>query len=97
MERQPAIYILTNRPRGVLYIGVTSNLPARIWQHRNLFVDGFASQYRLHKVVYFEVHSTMHAAISREKQLKEWKRLWKVELIETANPEWRDLWDQICR
>jgi putative endonuclease len=97
MERRAAIYILTSRRDGPLYIGVTSNLPARVWHHRNDLVDGFCRRYRLHRLVYFEMLESMYAAIAREKQIKEWRRAWKVELIEKANPEWRELWDEICR
>ena len=97
MDRQPAVYILANRRNGTLYVGVTSNLPARVWQHRNDLIDGFSSEYGTHLLVYFEMHSTMLAAITREKQIKEWKRLWKLRLIESINPDWRDLFDEICR
>ena len=97
MERHPAVYILTNRFEGTLYVGVTSNLPARVWQHRQRLADGFANRYGLHRLVWFEMHDSMYAAITREKQIKEWRRAWKLELINTANPEWRDLWGQICR
>jgi putative endonuclease len=96
-ERQPAVYILTNRPRGTLYIGVTSHLCGRIWQHRHDVVEGFTKRYELHRLVWFEVHEDMYAAISREKQLKKWARAWKIELIERSNIEWRDLWEVICR
>jgi putative endonuclease len=97
MDRQPAVYMLTNRRDGTLYIGVTANLLARIWQHRNDLIEGFSRRYRLHRLVYFELHQSMYNAITREKQLKEWRRSWKVELIECTNPEWCDLWDEICR
>jgi len=97
MERQPAVYILTNRRDGTLYIGVTSNLLARVWQHRNRLVEGFCRRYALHQLVYFEIHDSMYNAISREKQLKAWRRAWKVELIEKNNSEWRDLWDEVGR
>jgi putative endonuclease len=97
MERHAAVYILTSRRDGPLYIGVTSNLLARVWQHRNDLIEGFTRRYRLHRLIYFEVHDSMYAAISREKQLKEWRRGWKLELIEKSNPEWRDLWDEISR
>ena len=95
MDRHPAVYILTNRRNGTLYIGVTSNLPARVWQHREDLVPGFSARYGTHMLVYFEMHSTMHAAITREKQLKKWRRAWKLRLIETMNPDWRDLWFDI--
>ena len=78
-----------------LYIGVTSNLPARIWQHRNDVVDGFTHRYGVHGLVWFELHETMESAIGREKTLKEWKRAWEVDLIATRNPYWRDLYQEI--
>ncbi len=95
MERHPAVYIVTNRPFGTLYIGVSSNLPARIWHHKHDVVEGFSRAHRLHRLVWYEMHATMHAAISREKQLKHWKRSWKVRLIVERNPTWRDLWREI--
>ena len=95
MERHPAVYILANKRNGTLYVGVTSNLASRIWQHRCDVVPGFTREYGIHLLVYFEMHNTMHAAITREKQLKNWKRAWKLRLIEASNPHWRDLWDDI--
>ncbi|MBB6096181.1 putative endonuclease [Povalibacter uvarum] len=92
MDRQPAVYILASRPRGTLYIGVTSNLIARAWMHRKDVVRGFTQQYSVHLLVYYEAHSTMYEAIAREKQLKKWRRAWKIQLIESMNPEWRDLY-----
>ena len=97
MERHPAIYIVTNQRNGTLYIGVTSNLPARIWAHRHDVVPGFTRRHGTHRLVYFEMHESMLAAITREKQLKEWRREWKLQLIESVNPEWEDLWEVICR
>jgi len=97
MDRQPAVYILASQRIGTLYVGVTSNLPARVWQHRNDLVDGFSREHGTHLLVYFEMHGTIIAAITREKQIKEWKRLWKLRLIESLNPEWRDLFGEICR
>ena len=90
-ERIPCVYILCNRPRGTLYIGVTSNLPVRIWQHRDDVMEGFARKYRIHTLAWYEVHESMDSAIRREKALKAWKRMWKIELVETANPQWHDL------
>ena len=90
-ERIPCVYILCNRPRGTLYIGVTSDLPAPIWQHKNDQADGFTRRYGIHTLVWHEVHDAMESAIAREKALKAWKRLWKIELVETSNPQWRDL------
>ncbi|MFD1007253.1 GIY-YIG nuclease family protein [Oceanisphaera ostreae] len=95
MSKSPAVYILTNKPNGTLYVGVTGNLVQRIWQHKNHEVPGFTTRYRLNKLVYFEMLDDMYAAISREKQLKNWKREWKVELVEQKNEQWRDLWDEI--
>ncbi len=94
-ERLPCVYILATQRNGTLYIGVTSNLPQRVWQHREGLVDGFTKRYGVHSLVWYEVHSTMEVAIQREKQLKVWKRAWKVRLIEEFNPEWRDLYDEI--
>src|SRR5699024_9100879 len=93
--KQPCVYILCNRPNGTLYIGVTSNLPQRVWQHKNDLVEGFTRRYRVHRLVYFEMLDEMYTAITREKQLKNWKRQWKVSLIERRNPDWRDLYQDI--
>ena len=97
MAKVPAVYILASRRNGTLYIGVTSDLVRRIWQHRTGVFDGFTKRYRLHRLVYFETHDTMYDAIRREKQLKAWNRAWKIELIERDNPMWSDLWDVIVR
>ncbi|WHZ18372.1 MAG: Excinuclease ABC, C subunit-like [Rhodanobacteraceae bacterium] len=91
-DKQPVVYILANARNGVLYIGVASNLIQRIWQHRNDLVAGFSKRYRAHLLVYFEQHSTMDAAITREKRIKKWNRAWKLELIEKHNPYWHDLY-----
>lgn len=91
MDRQPAVYILTNQRNGTLYVGVTSNLPARIRQHQNDVIVGFTQRYGMHRLVYYEIHESMLAAITREKQIKEWKRAWKLRLIESVNPDWADL------
>ena len=93
---QPCVYLLASRRNGVLYVGVTSNLPQRIWQHRNNVVAGFTSRYRVHRLVWFEQHETMESAIFREKAIKKWQRHWKRELIEASNPYWRDLYPEIC-
>lgn len=94
-ERVPCVYILASAPRGTLYIGVTSNLQQRIWQHKNDLVEGFTRQYRVHTLVWYEVHETMESAIGREKAIKAWQRLWKLRLIETTNPDWRDLYPDV--
>ena len=91
----PCVYILASKRNGTLYLGVTSNLVQRIWQHKNDFVEGFTKRYGVHTLVWFEGHESMESAIAREKAIKEWKRVWKVELIENGNPTWRDLNDEI--
>ena len=95
MDWQPALYILASGRNGTLYIGVTSNLASRVWQHRNNLVPGFTHEHGVHLLVYYELHETMYTAISREKQLKKWKRKWKLRLIEETNLFWKDLWDQL--
>ena len=91
----PSIYILANKPNGTLYVGSTSNLPQRIWQHKNNLVDGFSKKYRVHLLVYYEQYEDMYTAICRERQLKRWNRAWKIELIEAKNPDWDDLYLRI--
>ena len=95
MKKQPAVYILASAKNGTLYTGVTSELVKRIWEHRNNLVDGFTKRYGVHDLVWFELHASMHSAITREKNIKEWKREWKLKLIEKDNPEWRDLYIDI--
>lgn len=90
-ERVPCVYILASGRNGTLYIGITSDLPARIQQHRAELVPGFTRKYRAHTLVWYESHPDMASAIVRENALKEWKRAWKLELIEKGNPYWRDL------
>ena len=94
--RTPCVYILASKPKGTLYIGVTSDLVQRVWQHKNDFVEGFTKRYRVHTLVWYEVHGSMESAITREKALKKWRRAWKIELIEEVNPVWLDLYDEIC-
>ena len=89
------VYIVTNHKHGTLYIGVTSNLVQRVYQHRESLADGFSKQYGVKMLVWFEQHDTMESAIAREKAMKKWHRQWKINLIEAQNPEWRDLWDDI--
>ena len=95
MVRQPAVYILANKRNGTLYIGVTRNLQQRVWEHKNDLVEGFTKKYGVHRLVYYELHEDMMAVIRREKQMKKWNRTWKLELVETQNPEWEDLWEGI--
>jgi len=89
--RVPSVYIITNKPLGTLYIGVTSNLSQRIEQHKNGLVAGFSHKYNLKDLVYYELLDTMYSAIEREKQLKNWRREWKINLINKFNPQWLDL------
>jgi putative endonuclease len=96
MNKQPAVYILSSKRNGTLYVGVTSDLVKRVWEHKDDVVEGFTKKYGVHDLVYFELHGDMKSAITREKQLKKWYRRWKIELIEKNNPTWRDLWSEIA-
>jgi putative endonuclease len=96
MDKSSYVYILASEPYGILYIGVTSNLVQRVWQHRESVVEGFTKQYGVKRLVWFEVHSEIVQAITREKQIKKWNRNWKVNLIQESNPDWRDLYDEIA-
>ena len=91
----PCVYILTNRRNGALYLGVTSDLARRVWQHKNGFVPGFTKKYGVHRLVWYESHPTMESAMTREKQMKEWQRDWKVRRIEEMNYDWVDLYPRI--
>ena len=94
-DKTAYIYILTNKNNNVFYIGVTSNLKKRIWEHKNKVVEGFSKKYNLNKLVYYEVGEDILSAIEREKQLKNWHRKWKINLIKTKNPNFKDLYDDI--
>ncbi|API87749.1 GIY-YIG nuclease family protein [Francisella uliginis] len=89
------VYILTNKNNGVLYIGVTSDIIKRVYEHKNKFVDSFSKKYSLNKLVYFEVYENIEEAIIREKQLKKWNRAWKDRIINTMNSDWVDLYDKL--
>ncbi len=89
------VYIMASRRNGTLYIGVTSGLKKRVWEHKNDLVPGFTSKYQVHTLVYFEVYDNIRSAIIREKQMKKWRREWKIGLIEEANLSWRDLYDEL--
>ncbi|MBC9248781.1 hypothetical protein A9179_00685 [Pseudomonas alcaligenes] len=97
MLKGPAVYILASQRNGTLSVGVTSDLIKRIWEHRDGCIEGFTQRYDVHQLVYYEMHESMPGAIEREKQLKKWRREWKLRLIEASNPEWRDLWEEIVR
>ncbi len=93
MKENFYIYILASQIRGTLYVGVTSSLPKRVYEHKNGFVEGFTKKYRVHRLVYYEVAKDAETALAREKQIKKWNRTWKLRLIEEHNPEWTDLYD----
>jgi putative endonuclease len=95
MEKIPCVYLLASQRNGTLYVGVTSNLPKRLWEHQHDVVAGFSQRYGVHTLVWYEVHPDMSSAIAREKELKKWRRAWKLALIETSNPQWRDLGGEI--
>ncbi|MCH9852157.1 MAG: GIY-YIG nuclease family protein [Alphaproteobacteria bacterium] len=93
--KYPCVYILANKKNGTLYIGVTSNIVQRIYQHKHKMVEGFTEKYGVNLLVYYEQHATMETAILKEKQMKEWQRQWKINLIERENPQWLDLYDSL--
>jgi putative endonuclease len=95
MLKQPAVYILTSKRNGTLYVGVTGDLKKRVWEHKSDLAEGFTKRYAVHQLVYYELHGDMVTAISREKHIKKWNRTWKLELIEKYNSDWNDLWDQL--
>jgi len=95
MPKRGFVYILASRRNGTLYTGVTSDLVRRVWAHKNDEVDGFTKRYGVYRLVYVEMHDDIRDAIRREKRIKKWNRRWKLELIETANPTWRDLYDEL--
>jgi putative endonuclease len=91
------IYILTNRPNGILYVGVTNDLVRRVFEHRSGFVDGFTKRYGLKRLVYFEQFDDICQAIQREHNIKHWSRAWKIRMIVAANPDWNDLFEAIAK
>ena len=93
--KSPCVYILASRRNGTLYIGVTSDLEKRVWQHKNNLVEGFTKRYGVHLLVWYEPHETMESAIQREKCIKKWNRSWKLALVEKSNPSWKDLFDDL--
>ena len=93
--KQSYVYILASQRKGTLYIGVTSELVKRVYEHKQDVIDGFTKKYSVHNLVYYEAHDNIEEAITREKQLKKWNRAWKIRLIEEMNPEWDDLYNQI--
>ncbi|HEY8014868.1 MAG TPA: GIY-YIG nuclease family protein [Dongiaceae bacterium] len=95
MTKQPCVYILATKRNGTLYVGVTSQILRRGWEHKSDAVSGFTKTYGIHLLVHVEFYESMPEAIAREKQLKNWKRAWKIELIERANPQWRDMYEDM--
>ena len=95
MEKTYCVYILASGRYGTLYTGVTSDLVKRAWQHREKLVDGFTKKYDVEKLVWYELHEDVIAAITREKQIKKWNRAWKIKMIQQQNPLWEDLYDAI--
>jgi len=94
-EKRPCVYILASQRNGTLYVGVTSDLARRAWEHRSEVAESFTRRYGVHRLVFAEFHDTMDGAILREKQLKKWRRAWKLDLIERDNPQWRDLYEDL--
>ena len=97
MERQYYVYILASGIYGTLYVGVTNDLIRRVWEHRNDAVKGFTQDYRVHRLVWYEAHGSPYQAITREKQIKKWNRDWKINLIQSSNPEWGDLYESMIQ
>ena len=95
MERQPCVYMLASKQNGTLYTGVTSNLLKRVWEHKNNLIESFSSKYGVHTLVWYELHDTMESAIQREKAIKNWKRVWKLKVIEKMNLNWHDLYSDL--
>jgi putative endonuclease len=97
MSKTFYVYILTRKRNSTFYVGLTSNLPQRIWQHKNKVADGFTKQHDIRMLVYYEVYDVYENAAKREKRLKRWPRAWKMKIIEEMNPDWKDLYEDICQ
>jgi putative endonuclease len=95
MVKLPCVYMLAGGRNGAVYVGVTSDLLKRVWQHKNGLVEGFTKRYGVHDLVWYELHETMESAITREKNIKKWNRKWKLTLIEQTNPHWQDLFHDL--
>src|SRR5208283_805718 len=96
-EKYYYVYILASKPYGTLYTGVSSNIPSSTWQHKNDLVEGFTKRYHVHRLVWYEQTNSIESAINKEKQIKKWRRRWKLDLIEKMNPDWKDLYDEIIK
>lgn len=95
MRKQPCVYLLASKRNGTLYVGVTSDLIKRVWEHQQHLADGFTCKYQVGALVWYEMHETMETAIRREKQIKKWNRAWKIRMIESDNPTWRNLYPDL--
>jgi len=97
VNKQFYVYILASKRNGTLYTGITSNLIQRVWQHKNNIIEGFTQKYNVKILVFYEAHGNSESAITREKQIKKWRRAWKLQLIEKMNPQWMELYEEICQ
>jgi putative endonuclease len=97
LSKQFYVYILASKRNGTLYKDMTSNFIQRVWQHKNNIIEGFTQKYNVKTLVFYEVHDNAESAITREKQIKKWRRAWKLQLIEKMNPHWKDLYKEICQ
>mgnify|MGYP005847013909 CR=1 FL=1 len=97
MMKNYYVYILSSKRNGTLYTGVTSDIAKRVYEHKNGMVEGFTKKYCIHNLVWYEIHTSIESAITREKQIKKWKRVWELKLIERENPNWIDLYETICK
>ena len=97
MRREYYVYILASKPNGTLYVGVTNNLARRVWEHKQGLVEGFTKKYRVHRLVYSDCFARPSEAIQAEKRLKKWNRAWKIRLIESVNPDWKDLGENLMQ
>lgn len=95
MDKAGFVYIMASRRNGTIYVGATSDLPKRAWEHRNAVVEGFTKKHRCYLLVWYEAHASLESARRRERQMKEWQRAWKIREIEGLNPEWEDLFDRL--
>jgi putative endonuclease len=96
VEKQPCVYILASQRNGTLYVGVTRDLARRVFEHKENAIEGFTKEYGVHTLVFYEFHETMNDAMTREKRIKNWRREWKLQLIEQSNPQWRDLYQDLA-
>jgi putative endonuclease len=96
IDKRPCVYILASQRNGTLYVGATSDLARRVFEHKEEAIEGFTKDYGVHRIAFYEFHETMNDALTREKRIKKWRRQWKLELIEQSNPQWRDLYADLA-